>query len=190
MTPARASGGVLVEPSGMPYSHLASGEGIRMACEYPATLDLRRGMRGCSNGGARNAHAKTISLLIAATAVPILLVGQSVVAAAAPNARVAGRAALQSMTPALAAQLSKNVDRGVIVILKSQLGPAHAGSRAAMLRSDKIANDQAPLMSELREVHATHIRSYQLVNSFAATVSAGEEARLSADPTIAEVIPD
>ncbi len=33
-------------------------------------------------------------------------------------------------------------------------------------------------MSELRQVHATHIKHYSLVNAFAATVSAGEEARL------------
>ena len=42
------------------------------------------------------------------------------------------------------------------------------------MRSDAIAAKQAPLMSELRQVHATHVKSYRLVNSFAATVSAGE----------------
>ena len=53
-----------------------------------------------------------------------------------------------------------------------------------------IASDQKPLMSELSEVHATHVKAYRLVNSFAATVSAGEEARLKANPAVAEVIPD
>ena len=37
-------------------------------------------------------------------------------------------------------------------------------------------------MSELSKVHATHIKSYRLVDSFAATVSAGEEARLEGQP--------
>jgi hypothetical protein len=45
-------------------------------------------------------------------------------------------------------------------------------------------------MNELREVRATHIESYRLVDSFAATVSAGEAAWLKADPAVAEVIPD
>jgi hypothetical protein len=62
--------------------------------------------------------------------------------------------------------------------------------RAATLRSEVTTAYQAPLMNELREVRATHIESYRLVDSFAATVSAGEAAWLKADPAVAEVIPD
>jgi hypothetical protein len=79
------------------------------------------------------------------------------------------------LTPSLVAALSKNVDRRVIVILKSQY------ARAAV---------QSPLVSELSEVRATHIRRFQLVDSVAATVSAGEEQRLAASPLVATVIPD
>ena len=67
-------------------------------------------------------------------------------------------------------------------------GAPWAASAAALRAGD--AAYQAPLMSELREVHATHVKSYRLVDSFAATVSAGEEARLKANPAVAEVIPD
>ena len=149
-------------------------------------------MRGRTAGSARRAHGKsrTASLIIAAAAVPALVAGQAAAAGAATTAPAARSAALQPMTAALAAQLSKNVNQHVIVIMKSQLAAARVGSHAAVMRSDAIAAEQAPLMTELRQVHATHVKSYRLVNSFAATVSKGEMARLKANSAVAKVIPD
>jgi hypothetical protein len=146
-------------------------------------------MQGRMTGGTQRAPARSrvISLFAAAAAVPALVVGQSAVAVAAPAAQSIATA---PMTPALAAQLSKNVNRHVIVIMKSQLAAAHVGSAAATARAARIASDQAPVMGELHEVNATHIKSYRLVNSLAATVSAGEETRLKANSSVAEVIPD
>jgi hypothetical protein len=143
-------------------------------------------------GGALRALARSrvISLAVTAVSVPALVVAQSVVAVAATAAPAAQGVALAPMTPALAAQLSQNVNQHVIVIMKSQPAAAPVGSHAATVRVGAIASQQAPLMSELREVHATHVKAYQLVNSFAATVSAGEEARLKANSSVAEVIPD
>lgn len=149
-------------------------------------------MQGRMAGGAPRAHAKrrTAALLITAAAVPALVAGQAVGAVAATAALAAPNAALAPMTAALAAQLSTNVNQHVIVIMKSQLAAAKVGSRAAATRAAAIATKQAPVMSELRQVHATHIKPYRLVNSLAATVSKGEEARLKANPAVAEVIPD
>ncbi len=149
-------------------------------------------MRGRTAGTARRAHGKSraASLIIAAAAVPALVAGQAAAAGAATAGPAARSAALQPMTAALAAQLSKNVNQHVIVIMKSQLASARVGSHAATMRSDAIAAKQAPLMTELRQVHATHVKSYRLVNSFAATVSKGEMARLTANSAVARVIPD
>jgi hypothetical protein len=122
--------------------------------------------------------------------VPALVLGQSVVAGPATAAPAARNVALQPMTPALAAQLSQHVNQHVIVILKSQPAAAPVGSNAATVRASAIARQQAPFISELREVRATSVKSYRLVNSFAATVSAGEQTRLKANPSVAEVIPD
>jgi hypothetical protein len=130
------------------------------------------------------------SLLIVGAAVPALLVGQSAAATVASSAPASRSTVAQPMTAALAASLSKNVNQHVIVILKGQLPAATAGTQAAARRSDVIAADQAPLRSELRQVHATGVKSYRLVNSFAATVSKGERARLAANPSVAKVIPD
>ncbi|HEX4089368.1 MAG TPA: hypothetical protein VHZ33_11660 [Trebonia sp.] len=94
------------------------------------------------------------------------------------------------MTSALAAQLSKNVNKSVIVILKSQLAQHAVGSSAESRRGQATLAAQKPLMNELKLVHASHVRQFRTVNSFAATVSAGEEAWLKADPAVADVVPN
>ena len=94
------------------------------------------------------------------------------------------------LTPSLARRLSQNVNQHVIVILKSQPAAAHVGSSAAARRGNAVLAAQAPLMRELRAVRATHVKSFQLVDAFAATVSKGEAARLRTNRAVAEVIPD
>jgi len=95
-----------------------------------------------------------------------------------------------ALSTAQAAQLSQNVNQHVIVIMKSQPGQASVGTSAAATRATAVRSAQAPLMSELSEVHATGVKSYQLINSFAATVSSGEESLLKSDPDVSAVIPD
>jgi hypothetical protein len=129
--------------------------------------------------------------------VPAVVAGQAVAATPAGQkpagqkpAAVASAAVEAPLTRAQAAQLSRNVNQPVIVIMKSQPAEARIGGRAAAARAAAVSRSQTPLMAELRAVHATHIKAYQLVNSFAATVSSGEEARLRANPAVAEVVPD
>jgi hypothetical protein len=143
--------------------------------------------------GAPRAHARRSAMTLAvAASVPAMMVAQAVVMAGPPaSAAVASLSvALQPMTPALAAQLSQDVNQHVIVIMKNQLPAAPVGSAAASARSADEASYQAPTMSELSQVHATHVKSYRLFNAIAATVSAGEETRLEASSAVAEVIPD
>jgi hypothetical protein len=75
-------------------------------------------------------------------------------------------------------------------VLKSQLAAAHEGTSAAAARTARVATIQRPVLSELHEVDATHIKPYSLVDAMAATVSKGEIAYLKADPAVSEVIPD
>ena len=152
-------------------------------------------MRVSVAGNAPRARSKIgkVSLVLAVTSVPALVLSQSIAATAAPAAPVVSAArggAPQPMTAALAAQLSKHVNDRVIVIMKSQPKVARPGTAASATRSSAIASAQAPVLSELRQVHATHITTYRLVNALSATVSRAEAARLKATSGVAKVIPD
>ena len=93
------------------------------------------------------------------------------------------------LSDAMAGQLSQNADQHVIVIMKNQFATAPAGS-STVERSSAVAADQAPLMGELGQVHARNVKSYRLVNAFAATVSKGYVERLKSHPLVARVLPD
>ena len=137
------------------------------------------------------ARRKVWTAAIAVTAVPALAIVPAAAAGAATTAPAAASSSSTApMTSALAAQLSQNVNKSVIVILKSQLAQHAVGSAAESQRGKAVLADQKPLMTELGQVHATHVRQFRTVNSLAATVSAGEEARLKADPAVAQVIPN
>lgn len=90
----------------------------------------------------------------------------------------ATRAHSAALTPELATQLSRNANQRVIVILKNPVTNAEA------------ANDQDPLMDELRQVGAAQVKAFRMFNAVAATVSATEIARLKANPLVSAVIPD
>src|SRR5580698_9292802 len=124
--------------------------------------------------------------VLAVTAASALVAAGITVAVEAQSSQ----AGASSLTAALAAQLSQNVNKPVIVIMRDQPGQAPAGSDAAAVRADAVQTAQQPLLSELTQVHATHLKRYTLVNAVAATVSTGEESRLKANPEVAEVIPD
>ena len=137
-----------------------------------------------------NARRGARSVLLVGASAATLVVAQAATAVAAPVVTSAAGQAQQPLSAAQAAQLSQHVNQNVIVFLKDQPKPARAGTSAAGVRAGMITSNQSPLLGEFRRVHATHVRSYTLVNSVAATVSAGEEARLKANPAVQRVIPD
>ena len=140
-------------------------------------LKLGRGLR---------MRGKKLSIVTAAAAA--LVAGQAAVAVTPASA--APLDLFGPMNTSLAAELSQNVNQNVIVIMKSQPKQDPVGSTAATTRASAIRSAQQPFVTELTQVHATHVKSYTMVNAFAATVSASEEQRLSGNSSVAEVIPD
>ena len=123
---------------------------------------------------------------IAAALITMAVLGAAAISASAkPTARRSTK-----LTPALARVLARNANQHVIVLLKNQIRAAHVGSRSAAMRIAAIKVAQAPVVRELATVRATHIKSFQLIDAIAATVSKAERARLAKDPAVADVIPD
>jgi hypothetical protein len=139
-------------------------------------------------------RSRKLALAVAATATATLCVTQAAAAVAQTGGSTGlGRAVAFPQTPLTAqeaAALSQNVNDQVIVVLRSQPAVAAPNTPAATTRSHNIASAQAPLVSELSQVHAKHVRAYRVANALAATVSKGEAARLAANPNVAEVIHD
>lgn len=106
------------------------------------------------------------SLCIGGAALPPIASGDVPLDAAAP------------LTAEVAAKLSQNVNHPVIVIMKNQFTGVDA------------AGDQADVMGELKQVNASKIRPFRMINSFAVTVSDGEMERLKVNPKIDRVVPD
>ena len=154
---------------GMVQSCMASASSSPKAKAYPRKR-AASGIRGVRS--ERDGTMKTSFMKRPGMTASLILAGIFVFGLAA-YAQQAGTALLDPTAPLTAeaaAQLSQNVNRPVIVIMKNRLSGAQA------------ASDQAPVMSELQQVNARQVKSFRLVNSFAATVSEGEVARLKVNP--------
>jgi Subtilase family len=72
-----------------------------------------------------------------------------------------------------------------VIVFLSYQPPVTVGQRAQVTGAA-----QAPYLGLLQQLHATDIKTYTLVNAFAATVPAAAATMLATTPGIAQVIPD
>ena len=115
-----------------------------------------------------------------------------VVAAAAPSVGSAGMALhgwSSRLTAGQVSALSPNADQRVIVLLRNQ-HTALTGRSAVAQRAHAFAADRAPIVAQLRQLHASRVVAYRTLNAVATTVSAAEAANLRSDPAVLAVDPD
>ena len=87
-------------------------------------------------------------------------------------------------------RLSTGATKHSIIILKNQLLNLPARKGTARARASAATAAQAGVRSELARVHATNVRSFQIINAISATISTAEVKRLQANPSVLAVVPD
>lgn len=80
--------------------------------------------------------------------------------------------------------------QSVIVVFKNQDRAQPATRSAVGARRRTLAGIQAPVLRQLRRVHARSVHSYTTLNAVSATVSPAQLASLRSDPSVAEVVPN
>jgi len=88
------------------------------------------------------------------------------------------------------ARLSANANQRSIIVFKDQFPGLPAAGSTASERVNAANADQKGVMSELGQVHATHVRGFHVVNAIAATISTGMASQLRDNPAVSEVVPD
>ena len=94
------------------------------------------------------------------------------------------------LTAAQVERLAAHATHRSIVIFKNKLTSLPARGSTANARIQAANASQAGVLAELRQVHATHVRSYHIINAISATVSSAEISRLKANSAVQAVVPD
>ena len=81
-------------------------------------------------------------------------------------------------------RLAAHATHRAIIIFKNQLTGLPAKGAAASARIQAANASQAGVLAELRQVHATQVRGYHIINAISATVSSAEISRLQANSAV------
>jgi Subtilase family/Peptidase inhibitor I9 len=94
------------------------------------------------------------------------------------------------LTAAQVERLAARATHRSIIIFKDQLTGLPAKGATASARIQAANTAQAGVLAELRQVHATHVHSYHIINAISATVSSAEISRLQRNSAVKAVVPD
>jgi hypothetical protein len=127
------------------------------------------------------------ALIAAAGLIPLGLGGTAAAAAHSSSTVQAGQPAL---TAAQVTSLAADANERSIIIYKNQFPSLSVRGADATMRVSAANSAQKPVMAELRQLHASHMQGFHIINAIAATISAAEAKRLRANPAIQAVVPD
>jgi Subtilase family len=132
---------------------------------------------------------KVASLVAAAALGVTALTGAGSAAGSSARANVA-RPSFARLSPKQVKARLSGKQESMVVVFDNQLTnlPANKAHRAA--RAAAAASIQAPLVSQLNQVGATHVTTLSLLNAVAATMPAGEAQALAQTPGVKAVVPD
>jgi len=133
---------------------------------------------------------KAASLLGAVT-LGAAMTGAGWVAGSTAQASVASpRPSFSKLSPSQVKARSSGKRERMVVVFNDQLAnlPANRAHRAA--REATAASMQAPLVAQLKQVRATHLKSLWLLNAVAATMPTAEAQALSHTRGVKAVVPD
>jgi len=94
------------------------------------------------------------------------------------------------LTKAQVERLAAHATHHSIIIFKDQLRGLPASGATANARIQAANTAQAGVLAQLRQVRATHVRSYHIINAISATISTAEIARLKGNSAVQAVVPD
>ena len=100
------------------------------------------------------------------------------------------RGARSVLTAAEIRRLSADATEHSIIIFRNQFPNLPARGRTAVARASAASAAQAGVRAELAQVHATHVRSFQIINAISATISSAEVKRLEGNASVRAVVPD
>jgi Subtilase family/Peptidase inhibitor I9 len=118
----------------------------------------------------------------------VAVVALPVLGGIALAARAAKHHRSLSATQVLSGQSGSRVR--VIVVLRNQLRNLPPNAHLMRARSGAVAVQQRPLQAAVRSSGGRITHSFHAVNAFSAVVSRAERARLAANPSVAQVVPD
>jgi subtilisin family serine protease len=128
------------------------------------------------------------ALLTAAGLLPLAITGTAAAARAPGHAVFKGKHSI--LTKAQVERLAARASHRSIIIFKNQLSSLPAKGATAGLRIRAANAAQAGVMAELRQVHATRVHSFHIINAISATISSAEIKRLKGNPAVRTVVPD
>ena len=135
----------------------------------------------------RHSPSRLVALLAAAGLLSMAMGG---IAAASPSPRHVFTGERSVLSAAEVTRLSADATHRSIVIFKNGLSGLPASGATASARIAAANAAQAAVLTELRQVHASHVTSLHIIDAIAATISSAEASRLADNPAVSAVVPD